>query len=58
MNGHPAIAYLIAEQMLEERRREARFRHQAGSATRTRSVRLGRYRLTITKEAADVPRTV
>jgi hypothetical protein len=58
MNGHPAIAYLIAEHMLEERRREARSHHGAGLATRTRSVRLGRYRLTITKEAAGVPRTV
>lgn len=58
MNGHPAIAYLIAEQMLEERRRETRSRHQAGSARRSRSVRLGRYRLTITKETPDVPRTV
>lgn len=58
MNGHPAIAYLIAEHMLEERRREARYRHRDGSAPRTRSVRLGRYRLTITREATGVPRTV
>ena len=58
MNGHPAIAYLIAEQILEERRREARSRHRAGSAPRTRSVRVGRYRLTVTKEAAGVSRTV
>jgi hypothetical protein len=58
MNGHPAIAYLIAEHMLEERRREARSRHEGGLAPRTRSVRVGRYRLTVTKEAANVPRTV
>lgn len=58
MNGHPAIAYLVAEQMLEERRREARSRHRAGPASRTRSVRVGRYRLTVTKEGADVSRGV
>ncbi|HEX6147849.1 MAG TPA: hypothetical protein VF083_13815 [Acidimicrobiia bacterium] len=58
MNGHPAIAYLIAEQILDERRREARSRHRAGSVPRTRSVRVGRYRLTVTKEAADASRAV
>ena len=58
MNGHPAIAYLIAEHMLEERRREARSHHRAGPAPTTRSVQLGRYRLTITKEAVGVPRTM
>lgn len=58
MNGHPAIAYLIAEQILEERRREARTRHRAGSAPTTRSLRVGRYRLTVTKEASGVSRTV
>jgi hypothetical protein len=58
MNGHPAIAYLIAEQMLEDRRREARSRPRAGSARRSRWVPVGRYRLTVTKEDADVSRTV
>jgi hypothetical protein len=58
MNGHPAIAYLIAEHMLEERRREARSHHRAVSATRARSIRLGRYQITITKEAVGVPRAM
>lgn len=58
MNGHPAIAFLIAEQILEERRREARSRHRAGWAPGTRSVRVGRYRVTVTKEAAGASRTV
>jgi hypothetical protein len=58
MNGHPAIAYLIAEHLLEERRHEARSQNLARSASRTRSVRLGKYRLTITREGAGVSRTL
>ena len=58
MNGHPAIAYLIAEQMLDERRRQARSRHRGGPGSRIHSVLLGRYRLTISKETGDAPRTV
>jgi len=58
MNGHPAIAYTVALQMLEERRDEARSHRKAMTAARPRSLSLGRYRLTLTKEVPGVPRTV
>ena len=64
MYGHPAIAYLVAQSILDERREEARaHRHsRAGAQPRphkkNRSVRLGRYRLTLTKEVSGVPRAV
>ena len=58
MNQHPAIAYVVAQQMLEERRNEARRHQLAKSARSERSLRVGRYRLTVTKEARRVPRTV
>jgi hypothetical protein len=59
MNGHPAMAYVIAQQLLDERRREAQSHRRARTALqRSRSVRLGSYRLTLTKEASGVPRTV
>ncbi|HEU4916121.1 MAG TPA: hypothetical protein VFV13_06105 [Acidimicrobiia bacterium] len=64
MYGHPAIAYLVAQNILDERREEARaYRHtRAGVQPRPRynhrSVRLGRYRLTLSKETPGVPRTV
>lgn len=58
MNGHPAIAYMVALQMLEEKRDEARSHDKAKTAARPRSLRFGRYRVTLTKEVAGVPRTV
>jgi hypothetical protein len=64
MYGHPAIAYLVAQSILDERREEARAyrRNRAGAQSRPRykhrSVRLGRYRLTLTKEVSGVPRAV
>jgi hypothetical protein len=58
MNGHPAIAYTVALQMLEEKRDEARRHHKAKTVARPRSLRLGRYRLTLTREVPGVPRTV
>jgi hypothetical protein len=67
MYGHPAIAYLVAQSILDERREEARAyrRSQVGRSNaaahpryRNRSVRLGRYRLTLTKEVSGVPRAV
>jgi len=63
MNGHPAIAYMVALQMLEERQKEARAHQLAKTASgartsRPRTLRLGNYRLTITKEVRRVPRTV
>ncbi|MGH8873261.1 MAG: hypothetical protein ACRDWS_14965 [Acidimicrobiia bacterium] len=58
MFGHPAIAYLVAQQILDERREEARTQRMANAVRKPRSVRFGRYRLTITKEVRGVPRTV
>ncbi len=58
MNGHPAIAYMVALQILEEKRDEARSHHKAKTASRPRSLRFGSYRLTLTKEVPGVPRTV
>ena len=68
MYGHPAIAYLVAQSILDERREEARAyrRNRVGSHSnvaahprhKNRSVRLGRYRLTLTKEVSGVPRAV
>jgi hypothetical protein len=68
MYGHPAIAYLVAQSILDERREEARaYRHNRAGAYSSvaprprykhRSVRLGRYRLTLTRETPRVPRPV
>ena len=69
MYGHPAIAYLVAQSILDERREEARaYRHHRAGAYSSaaahprykhRSVRLGRYQLTLTKEEiSGVPRPV
>jgi hypothetical protein len=67
MYGHPAIAYLVAQSILEERREEARAyrKNRAGARSsvadpgyKHRSVRLGRYRLTLTKEISGVPDAV
>jgi predicted ATP-binding protein involved in virulence len=59
MNGHPAIAYLVVQRMLEERRSEASsHRRSKEAAQRQRSVKLGSYRLTLSKETSGVPRTV
>ena len=68
MYGHPAIAQQIAQTILDDRREEARAHRRARAVARSsvaarpshkqRSVRLGRYRLTLTKEASSVPRPV
>jgi hypothetical protein len=70
MYGHPAIAYWVAQSILDERREEARAYRQRHTRVRAqlsvadrprykqRSVRLGRYRLTLTKEVPSVPSTV
>lgn len=64
MYGHPAIAQLIAQGILDDRREEARAYRHAREVARSRpgykhrSVRLGRYRLTVTKEVPSVPRPV
>ena len=65
MYGHPAIAQLVAQSILDERREEARAYHDRPRARKAfraekkeRSVRVGRYRLTVSKEAPGVPRPV
>lgn len=59
MSGHPAIAYLAAMRILEEgpQQHDPR-RPRKKTAPRRRTLRLGRYRLTLTKEASGVPGTV
>lgn len=52
MNGHPALAYVAAMNMLEERRREARSHHRAKAVPKTRSWKVGSYRLTLTREVS------
>lgn len=58
MIGHPATAYLVAQGILEERREEAATYRRAKAVAKSRSVRLGSYRLTLSKEVPGVPRTV
>ena len=44
MNGHPAIAYMLAMDMLEERRKEARAHSRANEArthSRAKPIRVG-----------------
>ena len=58
MIGHPAIAYIVAQRILDERRQEANaFRH-AKAVTKTRTLKLGSWRVTLTKEVRGVPRPV
>ena len=54
MFGHPAIAYMTALHTLEARRNAAQSRQQARRGQRARSVRLGSYRMTVSKEQRDV----
>jgi hypothetical protein len=58
MYGHPALAFLMTEHLLEERRKEAVDHRLARSVGRARSLRLGRYRLTISREGRGVPGTL
>jgi hypothetical protein len=58
MIGHPAIAYLVAQRILDERREEAHAHRQAKAAMKTRTMKLGSYRLTLSKEVRGVPRPV
>lgn len=59
MSGHPAIAYLAAMNILEEARQQpASRRPKQDAGPRRRTLRLGKYRLTLTKETTGVPRTV
>jgi hypothetical protein len=57
MNGHPALAYVVALQQLEERRRLGTI-HEARNAPRHRSLKLGSVRPKLTKEETHVPRDV
>lgn len=54
MNGHPAIAYIVAQQMLEQRREAASQHRKAESAPKSRSLKLGRYCLTLSKAPRPV----
>lgn len=58
MNGHPALALLVTAHLLDERRKQAIDHRLSRSVGRTRSLRLGRYRLTITREGRGVQGTV
>jgi len=58
MIGHPAIAYIVAQRILDDRREEAQAYRRAKSVMRTRTLRLGSYRLTLSKEVRGVPRPV
>jgi hypothetical protein len=58
MIGHPAIAYLVAQRILDERREEAAAHRHAKSVMKTRTLKVGSYRLTLSKEVPVVPRTV
>ena len=58
MIGHPAIAYIVAQRILDERREEAQAYRRAKSVRRSRTLKLGSYRLTLSKEVRGVPRPV
>ncbi|HEU5112220.1 MAG TPA: hypothetical protein VFU96_02815 [Acidimicrobiia bacterium] len=58
MIGHPAIAYLVAQRILDERREEANAYRKAKAVKKTRTIKLGSYRLTLSKEVRGVPRPV
>jgi hypothetical protein len=58
MIGHPAIAYLVAQRILDERREEANTYRQAKAVMKPRTLKLGSYRLTLSKEVRGVPRPV
>lgn len=59
MSGHPAIAYLAAMKILEEGPQQPDPRRpKKKSAPSRRTLRLGKYRLTLTKETSGVPGTV
>lgn len=46
------MAYDLALNMLEQRRREARGHHRAKAVSKMRSLKVGRYRLTITRKVS------
>lgn len=54
MNAHPAVAYLVAQNMLDERREEARLHNLAKRAGIGRTPR----RRVVSKKVSSVPRTV
>lgn len=58
MIGHPAIAYLVAQRILDDRREEANAYRQKKAVMKPRSLKLGSYRLTLSKEVRGVPRAV
>ncbi len=58
MIGHPAIAYIVAQRILDDRREEANAYRRAKAVVKPRTLKLGSYRLTLTKEVRGVPRPV
>ena len=58
MIGHPAIAYLVAQRILDDRREEAHAYRKAKAVMNPRTLKLGSYRLTLSKEVRGVPRAV
>ena len=58
MIGHPAIAYIVAQRILDERREEAQAYRRAKTVMTPRTLKLGSYRLTLSKEVRGVPRPV
>ena len=58
MIGHPAIAYMVAQRILDDRREEAQTYRRAKAVKKTRTLKLGSYRLILSKEVRGVPRPV
>jgi hypothetical protein len=58
MIGHPAIAYMVAQRILDDRREEAQTYRRAKAVKKARTLKLGSYRLTLSKEVRGVPRPV
>jgi hypothetical protein len=58
MNGHPALAFVVTAHLLDERRKQAFDHRLSRSVGTTRSLRVGRFRLTITREGRGVQDTV
>ena len=58
MIGHPAIAYIVAQRILDDRREEAQTYRRAKAVKKARTLKLGSYRLTLSKEVRGVPRPV
>ncbi|HEY7469904.1 MAG TPA: hypothetical protein VIC07_10305 [Acidimicrobiia bacterium] len=58
MNGHPALAYTLALQRLDDRRHRSPSNREKAVSARGRTMKLGGYRITISREVPGVSRTV